>query len=64
MLNKRVKLTNRNILKYIFKKEKENNTPPEVGEQSTQYKKERKDGRGRKKSLKAMEGKIDINRTG
>ena len=40
MLNKRVKLTNRNILKYIFKKDKENNTPPEVGEQSTQYKKE------------------------
>ena len=48
---------NKNILKYIFEKEKENNTPPEVGEQSEQYKKEERWKPGRKKSSKDMKRK-------
>lgn len=49
----------KNILKYIFEKEKENNTPPEVGEQSEQYKKEERWKIGRKKSSKAMKRKTE-----
>ena len=45
----------KNILKYIFEKEKENNTPPEVGEQSEQYKKEE-----RWKKLRCSDGRHEI----
>lgn len=54
---------NRNIFKNTFSKRRKKNNTLQKWANNPQYKKEERWKR-KKKSLKAMEGKIDINRTG